>query len=202
LEQKTGFVGEALYMGSGIVKILELRQICTFRHCGCLLRGRRGSVKIVASMVSHLRFAVLALVSTSLVAVVGCGNDGTSVGNVDSDARTLLRLLANEYGEFMNAHDGRIPRDEAEFRKFLAPRTNTVAAGIQFGTIEELLSSPRDKQPLVIVTGTRREPSDAPGVPWAFRERVGVDGQIFAAGVRYGPVELSTAEAESQIPTD
>jgi hypothetical protein len=154
-------------------------------------------------MAFRLHLAGLALASATLVGIAGCGSDdGAAVQDVDSDARTLLRLLANEYGEFMTANQGRVPKDEAEFRKFIEPKAKTVGTGLKIETVDALLTSPRDKQPLVIVTGTKREPSDAPGSPWAFRERAGVDGQILAVGVRYGPVELSTAEAESQIPAN
>jgi hypothetical protein len=152
-------------------------------------------------MLSRLQLAGWAMVGASLVAATGCGDDsGGAARNVDSDAQTLLRVLANEYGEFMAAHQDRVPKDEAEFRKFLEPRVATVGASFQIATVDELLKSPRDHQALVIATGTRREPSDAPGVPWALRERTGVDGQIMAVGVRYGPVELSAADAETQIP--
>jgi hypothetical protein len=154
-------------------------------------------------MPSRLHLAGLALLGASVVGVIGCGdNGGAAARNVDNDARTLLRLLGNEYGEFMRAHQGRVPKDEPEFRKFLEPRLDAVGASFQISTVDELLSSPRDKQPLVLVTGTRREPSDAPGTPWALRERAGVDGQVFAVGVRYGPVELSTQDAELQIPSE
>src|SRR5262249_22162801 len=142
--------------------------------------------RIVASMAFRLHLAGLAIIGASLLGIVGCGGDeGATAGDVGSDAQTRVRGLANEYAEFMTANQGRVPKDEAEFRKFLEPRSKTVGASFKIETVDELLTSPRDKQPLVIVTGTKREPSDAPGAPWAFRERVGVDGKIFAVGVRY-----------------
>jgi hypothetical protein len=121
-------------------------------------------------MALRLHLGGMALVGAFLVGIVGCGSDdGAAVPNVDSDAQTRLRVLANEYGEFMTANQGRVPKDEAEFRKFLEPRSKTVGASFKIETVDELLSSPRDQQPLVIVTGTKREPSEAPGAPWAFR---------------------------------
>jgi hypothetical protein len=149
----------------------------------------------------HSQLAAWAFRSACIAVLVGCsGGEGVVATDATSDAQMRLRVLANEYGEFVNARQGRVPKDEAEFRKHLEQRFDAFRADFDVQTMDELLTSPRDNQPLVIVAGKRIEPAEAPGAPWALRERTGVDGLVLAVGVRYGPVELTIEEAKAQMP--
>jgi hypothetical protein len=131
----------------------------------------------------------------------GCGHGKATPDATDRTARVILRILADEYGEYLATHGGQPPKDAAVMRKFIESRMATLTADFNLPSADELLKSPRDGQPLVIVCGKKITPPESPETPWAAYEQTGVDGKRLASGVRYGPVELSPEEFSQQIPT-
>jgi hypothetical protein len=113
-----------------------------------------------------------------------------------------MRIVADEYGEFLATHGGQPPADVAAMRTFLESRLPTLSADYDVKSPDDLLASPRDGQPLVIVCGKKIAPPDSPETPWAAYEQTGVDGKRLASGVRYGPVELTPEEFARQIPAN
>ena len=82
----------------------------------------------------------------------GCDSGGSSpAGSERSDSR-VQRALAVFFEEFVSEHGGRAPKDDAEFRSFLATKSERLAAG---GIdVDRLLTSPKSGAPWVIVCGT------------------------------------------------
>jgi hypothetical protein len=108
-----------------------------------------------------------------------------------------MGTVASFYGDFLSAN-GAPPKDEAAFRAFLEER----AAGLKrmnIGSIDELLTSPRDGQPLVIVYGKKLAPADSPNTPWAAIEQTGVDGKRMAAQVRGTVDELAPEVVDKEF---
>jgi hypothetical protein len=130
--------------------------------------------------------------------LIGCGGQlSPTGGDADFQARRSMSTLASFYGDYVSAH-GAPPKDEASFRAFLDER----AAGIKrigFESIDQLLTSPRDGEPLVVIYGTVKAPADSPNTPWAAYERTGVEGKRMAARVRGDVVELTDAEIEKEF---
>lgn len=129
---------------------------------------------------------------------LGCGG-GVSPTGGDADFQTRRRMgtVASFYGDFITAN-GAPPKDEAAFRAFLDERS----AGLKrmnISSVDELLTSPRDGQPLVIVYGKKHAPADSPGTPWAAVEQTGVDGKRMAAQVRGSVDELAPDVFEKEL---
>ncbi len=136
------------------------------------------------------------------LALPGCGNSKVQPDGNERTARVILRILADEYGEYLATHGGQPPKDAAAMRNFIESRMATLTADFNVQSASDLLKSPRDGEPLVIVCGKRIAPPESPETPWAAYERTGVDGKRLASGVRYGPVELSPEEFSQQIPAN
>ena len=85
------------------------------------------------------------------------------------------------------------PKTPTLFREYLQSRSEDLKR-YNVETLDQLLVSPRDGQPLIIVTSQRRVPFGAPGMPWAAYEQTGVDGKRIAVQVRGGAHELTAEE--------
>ena len=59
------------------------------------------------------------------------------------------------YGSFMQEHNGAPPKDEAEFKSFLAKYAAKRLKPYNVDSVDELLISPRDEQPFVVVYGKK-----------------------------------------------
>jgi hypothetical protein len=110
-----------------------------------------------------------------------------------------MSTLASVYGDFLAAHAGNPPKDEAEFRQFL----EQYAKGLErmdIGGVDGLLKSPRDGEPLIVVYGKRQAPKDSPNTPWAAFEKTGVEGKRMAVQVRGNVDELTSDEIAKVFP--
>ena len=107
-----------------------------------------------------------------------------------------MNALANLYGMYLDSHQGRPPKDEKEFRAYLDSMPQALAA-YNVTQVDQMLTSPRDGQPFVIIFGKKKiAPADSPGTPWAAYEQTGIDGKRFAVQVRGGVKILSDTEIE------
>jgi hypothetical protein len=143
----------------------------------------------------HVRFGAAALL-IGLAATLGCGGVSPTGGGDDFQTRRMLGLVATFYGDFLSER-GAPPKDEADFRAFLQERSKRLER--MSLSADELLTSPRDGQPFVIVYGKRVAPPDSPNTPWAAYEKEGVDGKRLAAQVRGQIVELTADEIAKQL---
>jgi hypothetical protein len=123
-----------------------------------------------------------------LAATAGCG--GTSdlvVSKHASHVRKLTSLYALASSTLKHA-----PRDEPEFKQALAT-LQVAPEKYEVGSIDELFTSERDGQPLVVVYGAARKGSDI-----VVYEQSGVDGTRLV-GHRIGKIEELDEAAFSSL---
>lgn len=89
--------------------------------------------------------------------------------------------MTDIYNGFMASHKNQAPKDEAEFRQYVASQQQRLeVAGL---TVDQLFISPRKDAPLDWVYG--RAPSNAtPGLTILAYEREATDGQRLVLGTR------------------
>lgn len=109
-----------------------------------------------------------------------------------------MYVLSVIYGEYLDSHLGKPPKDIGAFREYLESRADELE-WYNIENLDQLLISPRDGQPLVIVCGKRLAPADSPGTPWAAYEQTGIDGKRMAVQVRGGVYELSADEIDQIV---
>jgi hypothetical protein len=130
----------------------------------------------------------------SVAIVAGCSSSAAPT-NSDS-AQVRMRTLAIFYRQWAELHRGSAPPNREQFIAFIqqdASKLNQTAA-----SPEELLTSPRDNQPLVVAFGTMPKDSAETGFPWIAREKTGVDGKVNTVDMR-GRVLLLDAQEISKI---
>jgi hypothetical protein len=144
---------------------------------------------LVTSYGAALAFVLLTVGAFS----AGCGGGASRTGGGDDfQAQLRLTTIASFYGDYLGAF-GAPPKDQAAFRTFLNERE----AGIKrlgVDSVDDLLTSPRDGQQIVVIYGKKVAPPDSPNTPWACYEQTGVDGKQMAAQVRGEVKELSADE--------
>lgn len=147
-------------------------------------------MKIMASL-NSVRTAVCV---ACIVATLGCSSgDPLTSGSTDRQTRVIMNLLSQYYGEYLQSHSGKPPKDANAFREYVESRSEEFQR-YNIQELDQLLISPRDQQPFVIVTGKRVVPSHSPGMPWAAYEQTGLDGVVMAVQVRGGVHDLSAEE--------
>jgi hypothetical protein len=160
-----------------------------------IMKERQPAMIQSASSRRTTLLACLALLASAILAGCGGGVSPTG-GDADFQTRRRMSMVASFYGDFLSAN-GVPPKDEAAFRAFLEERS--VILKRMNLDVNELLTSPRDGQPLVIVYGKKLAPADSPGTPWATIEQTGVDGKRMAAQVRGAVDELSPEAVEKEF---
>lgn len=104
-----------------------------------------------------------------------------------------MRLLGMEYGRYMARHRDSRPANVEQFRGFLQSRRERLAS-LGVDELEVLLTSPRDGEPLVILTGPGSDPISPYGNPWAAYEKTGVGGSRLVTSSRGTVVEMTEEE--------
>jgi hypothetical protein len=137
---------------------------------------------------------VVAVMSVAcLLSTSGCGSAELPKND---EAVTQLKVLGMLYGRYMEANRMAAPPSEEKFVAFLESEPanwDKLAASPQ-----ELMTSPRDGQPLVVLYGPAvKEPSGG-GFAWIAHEKTGVDGKQLAVNAR-GSVELKDAAEIAQL---
>jgi len=113
-----------------------------------------------------------------------------------------LTAVAVLYGEYLQLHNNVPPKDQAAFHNFLNEDGGSRLKLYHADSVDQLLKSPRDGQPFLVVVGKRLAPQDSPGTPWAAYEQTGVDGKRLAAQVRGATEELSPEQFTAQFPSE
>jgi hypothetical protein len=137
-----------------------------------------------------------AILMAVFIAFWGCspGNELLS-GSSDRQTRIVMNVLSIFYGEYLESHQGQAPKSNDDFRNYLESDPEKLNR-YKIEQLDQLLISPRDGLPLVIVCGKRIAPRDAQGTPWAAYEKTGVDGIKMAVQVRGGVHEISSDEID------
>lgn len=143
----------------------------------------------------HEKLGVLAVILVgSTLTCTGCSSGNTHSSGDDRQARLVMNVVSIFYGEYLESHRGKPPQSSDEFRQYLESRPENLKR-YKVENLDQLMTSSRDGQPLVIVCGKRRlAPADSPGTPWAAYEQTGVEGKKMAVQVRGGVHELSNGE--------
>jgi hypothetical protein len=130
----------------------------------------------------------------------GCNNSvGASVSETDRQTAIALKLAGIAYGEYLAANRGAPPKDAAALRKHIESRLPDLQAN-RVTSADDLLISPRDGQPFVVITGQRLAPPDDVEAPWVLYEATGAGGKRMVGSARGVVVELSPEEFVRQLP--
>jgi hypothetical protein len=140
----------------------------------------------------------LYVLGAGLLLAAGCGG-GSGASGSDAQTTAVLRLTGIEYGGYLASHNGQPPKDAAAFRQFLESRLDQLA-GYNVKSADDLLKSPRDGQPLVIIVGKKVSAPDQSDYPWAAYEQTGVDGKRMAVNVRGGVADMTPEEFAQHVP--
>ena len=144
---------------------------------------------------THEKHKVLAtLLMASLLVCASCST-GDSIKPDERQARVVMNVLSIFYGEYLESHRGKPPESSDEFREYLESRPEELKRN-NVTSVDQLLTSPRDGLPLVMVCGKRVAPPGSPGTPWAAYEQSGVNDKRLAVQVRGGVHEFSTNEID------
>ncbi len=129
----------------------------------------------------------------ALLVVAGCGSNQSPVNDA---GHGVVRLLASEYGRFVAARHTP-PKDRQQFADFLQSRRDKLKGwGIQ--SVDELLTSPRDGQPMVVAYG-KRGPAPPDHVDWVAYEQTGVSGKRLVADARGGVRKLTEEQFSERV---
>lgn len=121
------------------------------------------------------------IISVNLIAfaLVGC----TSAPAPTTAERLPLRHLAILYGKYRNAHQGAVPKDEAQFKKFIKSLdpSQLAAAGVSANELDGLFVSPRDGEPYDVRYNNPPPPDGDDGPAAVVMERTGKNGKRMVA---------------------
>jgi hypothetical protein len=146
-----------------------------------------------ASMNLALRLVLL------LVCVfAGCGRSET--GSQETEG-SPLKPLGIHYGRFIGQHRGQPPKDEAEFKAYLATVSADELKQFKVASVDELFVSKRDGQPHVVVYGTTTNPAIGQGgAPVIAYEKQGVGGKRYVATSMGAVEEVDEARFKQLVP--
>jgi hypothetical protein len=125
--------------------------------------------------------------------VLGCSSSLDSSSAVD-EAR--FAYLGRFYGEFMAAHSGKPPADEAQLVTFLK-QSGPFLKSRGIADPHELLVSPRDRKPLVVFYDNQVIQDGPGGLPWIALESEGVNGKKYMIGARGTAEEMTQEQIEA-----
>ncbi len=107
-----------------------------------------------------------------------------------------LKPLVILYGQFLS-QTGKPPANEAQFKKFIADRGETMMKNSGVATVDELFISERDGQPYVIVYG---KPKPGTARDLVAYEQKGVDG-VRRVGYSLGLIsDVDDARFQELVP--
>jgi hypothetical protein len=135
-------------------------------------------------------------VLTGLLLTIGCGGSSTST-KMDADDYTALRSASTMFSQYMGANNGKTPPDEQAFRAFLETKKDVLdKAG---HTVDQLLTSPRNGEPLVFVYG--KTPVNGPmGMTYFAYEKTPVDGKRLVLASRGMFEQMDEAQFRKFFP--
>lgn len=136
------------------------------------------------------------LICTLLLALLVAGCDGGSSSQSTTAEGSHLAFVADGYGLFLKQHR-RVPKDESEFREFIAKvaTDDPRAAG---HSIDQLLTSERDNKPYGIFTSQNASPANS---IYAAYEQMGVGGMRFVADTAGNIKEVDETTFRELVPS-
>jgi hypothetical protein len=126
---------------------------------------------------------VVPMKTTGLAAVAAAAlllSDGCSTSSGQSapsrTAKSSLKQISVLFGQYCGRHSGQGPKNEAEFRKFIADNGQRSLKAAAVSSVDDLLTSPRDHQPFQVRYGVKAGPPGTPGGRIVAYEKTGVNG--------------------------
>ncbi len=129
----------------------------------------------------------------TLTTSVGCGGS-KPVGPTTVD-EAQVKVLGILYGKFLGTTRGRAPKDQQQFVDYL--NSNRPSWEKIVDSPEQLLTSPRDGQPFVVLYGEAYKGQPNSATPWMAYERDGFDGKKQLINIRGAVSEMDAAEISS-----
>jgi hypothetical protein len=146
----------------------------------------------------HSGYFIAIALASALAALPGCSSS-TATPSDDPRAHGVMKVLGLEYAAYLAAHRGGVPKDEAEFRKFIESRP-AMLEEYRVQDVNVLFKSPRDGGPIGIVTGVSAPVLDSSGYALAAYERTGVDGKRLVVNARGGVSPMTSEEFAAAFP--
>jgi len=126
----------------------------------------------------------------------GCGEAEPVETRVEQAHLQVLGIL---YGKFLSKSRGQAPADEAEFLGYLNSKRPSWEKIVD--SADQLLISPYNEQPLVILYGEQYERLNTNGSLWMAHEQAGAGAQQRVVNIR-GDVEImDTQQLQQLFPT-
>ncbi len=124
---------------------------------------------------------------------VGCGSSKPVGPSTVDEAH--LKVLGILYGKFLGSTRGRAPKDQQQFVNYLNSKRPSWEKIVD--SPQQLLTSPRDGKPFVVLYGEayRRQPNSV--TPWMAHEQEGLDGKQQVISIRGSVKEMDSAEVAS-----
>jgi hypothetical protein len=138
------------------------------------------------------------LIAGVLFASLGCGPAGKSNREQEESG---LKPIALFYAQFIPQHQGKPPKDEAEFKAFLKEPKNAELLERDFhvADIDAMFISKRDKKPYIVIYGPSSGEGPA-GQPVIAYEQEGVEGKRFVASKLGAVAEVDEAAFAKMVP--
>ena len=135
-----------------------------------------------------------AVLASMALVLTGCGGGAsTTTSNVDY---AKVRAMSAFYERFMNEHRSQPPKDEQEYRDFLASKASELeGAGL---SVDEMFASPRGG-PITWVYG-RLPASSHAGMTYIAYETTPVDGKRLAIAMRGMFEEMDETKFKTAFP--
>jgi hypothetical protein len=142
--------------------------------------------------------ARLSILGVLCAALTGCGGGGQASAPLQESG---LKPISVFYGRFLSQHRGQPPKDEAEFKTFLATMPPEEWKGFKFENMDAAWNASRDKQPYVIVYGAAPAGPGLNGAPVIAYEKQGVGGKRYVASWNGDVQEVDEAKFKELVPT-
>jgi len=146
-----------------------------------------------------MRAEILLIFAVGL-ACLGCGGPGGEASRAREESG--LKPLALFYARFVPQHQGKPPKDEAEFKAYLNEPQNLEELQKVFNVpnADAIFVSGRDKKPYVVIYGPTSGEGPA-GQPVVAYEQEGVNGKRFVASKMGAVEEVDEARFRKMVPS-
>jgi hypothetical protein len=132
----------------------------------------------------------------AIAAFVGCGKKSASANLGHADYGTL-QVASNMFTSYMGENGGKTPPDEQAFRAYLETKKEKLEE--QGKSIDDLLMSPRNGEPLMFVYG--KQPVRGPaGMTFYGYEKTPVEGKRLVLAGRGMFQEMDEAQFRKLFP--
>jgi hypothetical protein len=132
-----------------------------------------------------------------VLATIGCNGGSGSSSKISHDDYGTLRTASSMFSSYIGENGGKTPPDEQAFRTYLESKQDKLA---ELGkTVDELLTSPRNGEPIVFVYGKKPVPGPA-GMTYFGYEKTPVDGKRLVLAGRGMYEEMDEAQFRKFFP--